>query len=204
MRKATIDDVPKITDFIYDQFSNLEYFLFLTEDIENAEELMKKIIAAELPLFINYGDIQLYGDPLIGIISSIPSKEFTLFRQFINSLSTRKVLKAMPKTDRKRFMQKIKFVGEIHHPIPWHKKISKNSYYIAQIAVAKEAKGTGLLRKMLTPILEDCQKKQIDIVLETLTEDNVPIYQHFDFELVEQHHSANVPFDEYCFIKKAR
>lgn len=203
MRLATTDDLPAMTDFIYERFSKLEYFTFLTEGMEDQEAFLKKLIIAELPLLIKYGEIRLYGEPLAGLISGIPSKDFTLMRQIICSFPIRKIIRTIPKKEQKQFMRKNKQIGEIHYSLPWHKKYSKNSYYISQIAVAKEAKGTGLLREMLTPIMADCQKKNMDIVLETMSEANVPIYQHFGFELVEFHHSSSVPFDEYCFIKRA-
>lgn len=203
MRSATIEDLPKIVDFIYERFSGLEHFNFLTEHMSDAEDLLKKFIEFEIALFLKYGEVQLYGEPITGIVSSIPSKEFTLFRQLISSFPFRKILKALPKDDRKRLLEKNKQVAEIHHSIPWHKKYSKNSYYIAQIAVAKEAKGTGVMRKLIAPILADCQKKKMDVVLETMTEANIPIYEHFGFELAEVHQSQNVPYSEYCFIKRA-
>lgn len=201
MRSATIEDLPEIIDFIYQRFSNLEHFTFMTEHLEQSEEILKKFIKAELLLFLEHGDIHVYGEPIIGMISSIQSKKFTLFRQFVYSLPTRKVLKELPKKDRKQLLQKNRLVAEIHHPLPWHRKYSKNSYYIAQIAVAQEAKGTGVMRKLLTPIFEECQEKNMDIVLETMTEANIPIYEHFGFKLAEIHQSENVPYDEYCFIK---
>lgn len=203
MRSATIEDLPKIVDFIYERFSGLEHFNFLTEHMEDAEDLLKKYIEFEISLFLKYGEVQLYGETITGIISSIPSKEYTLFRQLISSFPSRKILKALPKDDRKQLLKKNKQVAEIHHSIPWHKKYSKNSYYIAQIAVAKEAKGTGVMRKFIAPILADCQKKKMDVVLETMTEANIPIYEHFGFKLAEVHKSQNVPYCEYCFIKRA-
>ena len=42
----------------------------------------------------------------------------------------------------------------------------------------------------------------MDIVLETFTESNVQMYEHFGFELVETHTSDEVPFSDYCMIKK--
>lgn len=201
MRRATMEDLPEIIDFIYQRFLNLEHFTFMTEHMEQSEEILKKFIKAELLLFLEHGDIRVYGEPIIGMISSIPAKKFTLFRQFVYSLPTRKVLKELPKKDRKQLLQKNKLVAEIHHALPWHRKYSKNSYYIAQIAVAEEAKGTGVMRKLLTPIFEECQEKNMDIVLETMTEANIPIYEHFGFKLAEIHQSENVPYDEYCFIK---
>lgn len=203
MRSATMDDLPEIIDFIYQRFSNLEHFTFLTEHMEQSEEILKKFLKAELLLFLEHGEIHVYGEPIIGMISSIPAKKFTLFRQFVYSLPTRKVLKELPKKDRKQLLQKNKRVAEIHHALPWHRKYSKNSYYIAQIAVAEEAKGTGVMRKLLTPIFEECQEKNMDIVLETMTEANIPIYEHFGFKLAEIHQSEKVPYDEYCFIKNS-
>jgi hypothetical protein len=44
----------------------------------------------------------------------------------------------------------------------------------------------------------------MDIVLETMTEANVPIYEHFGFKLAEIHQSQNVPYEEYCLIKRAK
>ena len=70
--------------------------------------------------------------------------------------------------DRRRHLKKeqasqLKFITRF----PGIKNIPKTSYYIAQIAVAKEAKGTGVMRKLLTPIFADCQRQNMDIVLET-------------------------------------
>lgn len=204
MRSATIEDLPEIVNFIYERFSNLEHFNFLTEHMDHSEEVLKKFIETELLLFLKHGKVQIYGEPIVGMISSIPSKKLTLFRQFLYSLPSRKILKELPVEDRRRLLKKNKLVAEIHHTLPWHKKYTKNSYYIAQIAVAKEAKGTGVMRKLLTPIFADCQRQNMDIVLETMTEANVPIYEHFGFKLAEIHQSQNVPYEEYCLIKRAK
>lgn len=202
MRNATIADLPEIVDFIYDQFSPLEHFIFLSEDLTDSETVLRKFVQAEVSLFLRYGELKVCGDPIHGLISSIPSKKFTLFHQMIYSLPSRKLLKEISKDDRKRLLAQNKFIAEIHSPIAWHKKHSKNSHYISMIAVAKEARGTGVLRKMLTTVIDECQKENKDIVLETMTEANVPIYQHFGFELIEYQTSTNVPFAEYCFIKR--
>jgi hypothetical protein len=37
-----------------------------------------------------------------------------------------------------------------------------------------------------------------------MTEANVPIYEHFGFKLAEIHQSQNVPYEEYCLIKRAK
>lgn len=88
------------------------------------------------------------------------------------------------------------------HDRNWFKKYGKNCYYITQIAVSKEKKGSGLFRRIFNPILEECQKNDMCIVLETFTKSNVSLYEHFGFELVETHTNYIVPFTEYCMIKR--
>ena len=131
MRSATMEDLPEIVNFIYERFSNLEHFNFLTEYMDHSEEVLKKFIETELLLFLKHGKVQIYGEPIVGMISSIPSKKLTLFRQFLYSLPSRKILKELPVEDRRRLLKKNKLVAEIHHTLPWHKKYTKNSYYIA-------------------------------------------------------------------------
>ncbi|EOH74356.1 hypothetical protein [Enterococcus malodoratus] len=117
MRNATIADLPEIVDFIYDQFSPLEHFIFLSEDLTDSETVLRKFVQAEVSLFLRYGELRVCGYPIHGLISSIPSKKFTLFHQMIYSLPSRKLLKEISKDDRKRLLEQNKFIAEIHSPI---------------------------------------------------------------------------------------
>ena len=104
MRSATLEELPEIVNFIYERFSNLEHFNFLTEYMDHSEEVLKKFIETELLLFLKHGKVQIYGEPIVGMISSIPSKKLTLFRQFLYSLPSRKILKELPVEDRKQLL----------------------------------------------------------------------------------------------------
>lgn len=90
------------------------------------------------------------------------------------------------------------------HNRTWFKKCSKNCFYITQVAVSKQSRESGIFRKMIIPVIEDCERKNMDIVLETFTKSNVQMYEHFGFELVETHASDEVPFSDYCMIKKCK
>lgn len=202
MRRARIEDLPAITELIVDRFWGLEHFNFLSQGLTNPKEVLSALVNSQNEVFFKYGDIYLYQDPFVGTISGIPLKKFSLPHQIFYSLTTSKPLRKVSKQDRKILLAQNKLVTEIH--TSWHKKYTKNAYYLCLLAVAKEAKGTGALRNMLTPLLQQCQAQGQDVVLETMTDSNIPIYQHFGFELVETHHSPNVPFNEYCFIKRCK
>ena len=62
----------------------------------------------------------------------------------------------------------------------------------------------GITTKKISPIIDICEKNNMDIVLETFTKSNVPIYEHFGFELVETHTSDEVSLSEYCMLKRNR
>ena len=88
------------------------------------------------------------------------------------------------------------------HNNNWFKKYSKNAFYITHIAVKKEAKGTGVFRRLITKVIDECEADNLDIVLETYTKENVAIYEHFGFELVETHSCDEIPYVEYCLLKR--
>lgn len=202
MRRARKEDLPAITELIVERFWGLEHFNFLSQGLTNPKETLTALVNRQNEVFFKHGDIYLYQDPFVGTISGIPLKKFTLPHQIFYSLTATNPFKEIPKQEQKKILVQNKLVAEIH--TSWYKKYTKNAYYICLLAVAKEAKGTGALRNMLMPLLQQCQAQGQDVVLETMTESNIPIYQHFGFELVETHHSPNVPFNEYCFIKRCK
>ena len=68
---------------------------------------------------------------------------------------------------------------------------------------AKEKRGTGIARKMLEQIFEQAkQSGNRYIVVETLTAPNVPMYEHFGFELKEVYKTKNGKLTEYRMLKQ--
>lgn len=202
MRRAKKDELEKIANFIVERFEGLEQSMFLYKDFENAKEVMKKVTIAELFLYFEKGDILIddIGE-LNAVLIAIKTTKYTLLNMMLNSLKTQKYLRGLLKSDLAILKEKMKIQNKIHDR-NWFKKYGKNCYYITQIAVSKEKKGSGLFRRIFNPILEECQKNDMCIVLETFTKSNVSLYEHFGFELVETHTNYIVPFTEYCMIKR--
>lgn len=74
-------------------------------------------------------------------------------------------------------------------------------YHLQVIAIDKALKGTGAFRALLAPLIKDCEAKQEAMVLETFNPDNLPIYEHFGFELVESHQSEAMNLTCYCMVR---
>ena len=58
-------------------------------------------------------------------------------------------------------------------------------WYLYNLSVRKEAQGKGIAKKLLQPMLEFCDDEKMITYLETNKERNVPMYEHFGFELRE-------------------
>ncbi len=59
-------------------------------------------------------------------------------------------------------------------------------YVLQAIAVRRDRRGTGIFRKLLTPILEAARQRGVPVVLQTFEAENVPKYEHLGFRLVER------------------
>ncbi|MCL2058366.1 MAG: GNAT family N-acetyltransferase [Oscillospiraceae bacterium] len=85
----------------------------------------------------------------------------------------------------------------------WSKKhIDGTPYYFALFAIDKESRGTGLCGEMLQYFFDYVKTVRPTIILETHTAKNVPLYEHYGFELAETKESTDSKITEYRMIKK--
>lgn len=151
MRRAKEHEIHAIATFLVKRFYHLEQFSFLSNELKNPLDDLINISASELHLYFSYGDIYICGDTEItGVLVGISSKQYSVFHMFINALKTRKYLKTISKYDKVLLKEKMKAQDSIHDRT-WFKKYSKQCYYITQIAISKQDKGTGAFRNMLMP-----------------------------------------------------
>ena len=87
-------------------------------------------------------------------------------------------------------------------PQNWHERNTEGAvYHLLVIGIDKSFKGTGAFRELLMPVIEACEKKKMPIVLETFNPDNIPLYEHFGFKLMEQHTSEAMDLTCYCMTR---
>jgi len=100
------------------------------------------------------------------------------------------------------FMQNNAMIEAEIIPQDWHKKYFEGEvFHWLVVAIDKSLKGTGAFRELLMPLLQDCEKKKMPIVLETFNPDNVPLYEHFGFQLMESHTSDKIDLTCFCMMR---
>jgi ribosomal protein S18 acetylase RimI-like enzyme len=75
-----------------------------------------------------------------------------------------------------------------NHIVLLHKRYTADfsHWYIGPLGVDPEYQGKGYASRLLKPKLAQCEEQNIPCYLETHDENNVPIYQHLGFDVVEE------------------
>ncbi len=84
----------------------------------------------------------------------------------------------------------------------WYEKFVEGEVYVLQaIAVHPSVRGTGVFRKLLSPILESVRELEIPIILQTHSAANVAKYEHMGFAVKEKVFSDAVNLACYNLMK---
>ena len=210
MRRAEKDELRGLSVFLAEQFYEIEPFQTAMQGIEpqKAKMLIAEKYYGQLSRSL-YGraDIFISGSKTGGIINGaiigIDGKKRLLFSYVPIMINLIKIaFKMCTKTERKLIIRNMRPIKDIQSA-KWVKSISKEPpYYLAVFAIAKASRGGGLCREMLEGFFDHAKAISSYIALETHTDGNVPIYEHFGFELVESKNTADGAVTEYRMVRK--
>lgn len=101
-----------------------------------------------------------------------------------------------------KIQQNTALVLEIAKP-DWYKKyiFDDEVYNLQAIMVRRDLRGTGVFRKLLTPVLGKARQRQAPVVLQTHKFEHVAKYEHFGFELMEKVESDKIDLVCYNLLK---
>lgn len=203
MRRIKEEELSLLSSFMLEQFFEKEEMQQMFKNIEpsKAKHIATEIVYYELLYMYKYGDIFIYDDNITGAIVGIEAKKIFTFKRILLSFKASKVFKNFSKKEMKCLTDNIVIIKEVHST-KWFKKYDKNPYYFAQFGIDKRKRGEGIAREMLEFLFDYTKSNFKNIVLETLTESNVPIYEHFGFELKEQNSTEKEQMKEYRMLKR--
>ncbi|HKY53600.1 MAG TPA: GNAT family N-acetyltransferase [Anaerolineales bacterium] len=70
-----------------------------------------------------------------------------------------------------------------------HKKhANEPHFYLDNLGVLPSARGKGLSSKLIRPFLEMADSQKVIMYTDTVTKSNVPLYEHFGFQCMEESH----------------
>lgn len=118
--------------------------------------------------------------------------------QFLYALRHGKELHDIPRPLLTQIMRNSRPVLNVHST-RWYRRYCGRPYYIAQFAVDKPYRGTGVARDLLEGAIEHAVSQGYPaVILETFTRENVRMYLHFGFQLKQVHTCGD--FTEYRLL----
>ena len=86
-----------------------------------------------------------------------------------------------------------------------HKKYADEPhFYLDNLGVVASARGKGLSSKLIRPFLEMADSQKVIAYTDTVTPANVPLYEHFGFECVEQSHIPSMGITVFALRRPVR
>lgn len=197
--KNTIETVAKV---MADSFKTDPLNLALLSGLTMKDELLHAHSLIHIDTAIKANSLKLLDGNPKAFLVGLESKDESVLRDI------RMVLRVYIKTftvlgwrDIKTILKNNKKIKNVVN-FKWQKEFIKNGYYrIKIVAVDKELKGTGAFRRLVTPVLEYYNQKNVPVILETHNYNNVGLYEHFDFKLVKTIETVSTDIKQYCMIR---
>ncbi|QHQ62636.1 GNAT family N-acetyltransferase [Anaerocolumna sedimenticola] len=198
--KEHFDSIAKL---LTDCFMEDQLVIKQTKGIENPKEFLHNLFFLQIHVFHKTCEMYCLDDNLNSVIIGYEKNKYKPLKVLILSiLSQFKLSRLLKSSDFKLYSQNLKDTSKSIN-LKWQKEFIKGNYYrLEVIAIAENNRKKGIFRALITPIIDYCKEISIPIVLETTTPENVPIYQHFGFELVKTIPEKGTGFCQYCFIKQ--
>ena len=204
MRKITQSELDQVADQMLAIFWGEVDVSMVTQGIhaDTAKIIIRENLYRDMEYFYKYGDVFVTDDAMSGIVTLIDGKKFSILKKTILSLKSNKIItKAATKEELKLLNSNAKKVQETHS-FSWYKKRDIVPYYLAHIGIDKNKRGQGICREMMEFVFDYTRKHNPELVLETFSDQNASIYEHFGFEVVETVESKDKHIKQYRMLKK--
>ena len=165
--------------------------------IPDGFSIFQKQCRGQARAFFRLGGLEILGNidgMTMGYFSAEESRLAELLQEELSQL-----LAMFPAQDLQAMQENSQAVLEIARP-DWyraHLDPAQEVYVLQAVAVQKERRGTGVFRKLLTPLLEGAAGRNCPVVLQTFEQENAEKYQHMGFQLLETVPSRTIPLTSY-------
>lgn len=174
------------------------------DGISDKQNLLHHMTRTQINHWQRAGEVWVIGDNQ-GVLAGHYGTKETTIRSLLFGLSlARNVLSVLSKEDKARLISNLK-KADGAEDIKWRKQVcNKGAYFYIDLVVVDGAqKGSGMFRRLMEPILSRTSREGIPILLDTHDSGNVPIYQHFGFELIQEHRAkGNQEMVQYSMMKR--
>jgi ribosomal protein S18 acetylase RimI-like enzyme len=201
MEIAKHEDIEPISKLILEGFSEDPKMEYQLRNLERKQIILKTIAESQVREFIEKAEVHTI-DNCRGAILGYNSKNID-FNGFIEILTkmNNELVEILTEQEMDNLISTSEVLSKVDN-IMWFNEIAEEYYHLMTIVIDKQFRGRGIFRKLISPLLKECDEKKIPIVLETHNKKNIDIYKHFGFEVVKDFSDENLDFKQYCMIRQ--
>ena len=168
------------------------------------DDLIRKKIAHNFLSFavyagIKYGEVYATSDNLEGVAVWLPSKNYPLtIWKLLRSVPLSKILGFGRHGGSKlqSFNAYIENIHKQHTPF--------QHWFLQAIGVSPRFQGKGYATKLLRPMLNRLDKENLPCYLETITEKNASLYEHFGFQTINKSNIPETQLTNWAMLRKVQ
>jgi N-acetylglutamate synthase-like GNAT family acetyltransferase len=203
IRRAEEKDIPEICNMLAKRMADSVESSCMLDGIRDKEKLSNLLLTIQIEDVFRVGEIWIAGE-YQGVLTGHYGKGFTIFTLLRTGIRQNMQLnKNIGKTDLIQLKNNMKRMGAVN--TRWRKQIcgSAKYFYFQLIAIDSALKGSGAFRRLAEPLLKRLEHENVPVLLDTHDKDNIPIYEHFGFELAKEHRAkSGVPIVQYSMIRR--
>ena len=180
----------------FEDYPLLQYYF---PDNSTREKISSYFLALAVYSGIRYGEVYATSENLEGIAIWIHSKNYPL--------TLWKILRSVPISKIFGFGRhggsKLKHFNEYIDAI--HQRQTQfNHWFLQAIGIAPKFQGKGYASKLIKPMLSKIDNEHLPCYLETISEKNVSIYEHFGFETIDKSTVPETPLINWAMLRKTQ
>ncbi len=198
-RVLELSDVERAAEIISNAFMDDPLCAFMLPRKRSRLNTLKKFFRAYGSVYINHHRGYGVGQPLSGVAFWMEPRQadvsinISAFRLYLPLLFTGYPLGFI----RARMILK---QSELLH----RKYASPPHYYLENLGVLPSEQGKGLASQLIRPILEKADAQGVIAYTDTVTQANVPLYEHFEFQVMEASSVENTGVTVWALRRPAR
>ncbi|WP_276365566.1 GNAT family N-acetyltransferase [Chryseolinea sp. H1M3-3] len=188
MRRATVNDRPLVVDILKKSFNDNKSVNDVVKQDRKRKHRIRRLMEYSFDLCNAFGEVWMSEDLQACALILFEDKKRTSLRTILWDL---KLAFSVIGLNRVSAVLKRESMIKNHHP--------KNPFaYLWFIGVSPSNQNKGIGSSFIQEVIQECDRKNRPIYLETSTKKNIPFYQKFGFEIFQ---SLNLNYTLYQLRK---
>lgn len=176
MKKASYGDKNLIIDILSESFRSNQSVNYIAKSAPNNFERIRYLMDYSFEVCYKFGDVYLSNDRTAVALVLYPEKKKINFSSVL--LDVKLILNCIGVSNIGKALKRESSIKKIQPQIPM--------YYLWFIGVHPDYQAKGIGSQLMGEIIEDSERMQKPIYLETSTLSNLPWYQKFGFDIYNE------------------